>query len=116
MTGASTLTAQVLVDGWPDDVIEADAWVEVTSLTSTELMALKILQRAFPEDEREESETYLCMEEKEFFKPAGQRQPNGHYVFEEQTYDPVEGPWIEADDLTPRDAKRFWRFRVVCPV
>lgn len=116
MPGASTLTAQVLVDGWPDDIIETDAWVEVTGLTSTEMMALKFLERKFPCDDRPDGEMYSCLHEKEWFIPAGTRHSDGSYSYEGAVYDPVEGPWLEVDGPGRRDVKQFWRIRVICPI
>lgn len=116
MTGASTLSAQILVDGWPEDVIFNDAWVEVCSIAATPMMALKWLEKRFPHgDTLNDGEEYTCLGEREFFKPAGTRGEHGHYSYEGTVYDPVEGPWIEVDNADARDTKQFWRFRVVAP-
>jgi hypothetical protein len=115
MTGSSTITPQVLVDGWPEDIIEDDAWVEVCGPAATELMALKILQRAFPEDDRVEGEVYASLGEQEYFRPAGTRHTNGHYSYEGAVYDPREGPWLQTDAPGHPDTKKFWRFRISSP-
>lgn len=124
------MAAQILVDGWPEDVIETTAWVEWTQAICTGILAVRHLEQKFPPSDREEGETYACYGEFACFRPMGDPLPDGRYrVFRPhvmtdpdldierkyQDYDPAEGPWEEADGRGVAGVKKFWVIRVVCP-
>lgn len=140
MTGQSTLSVQILVDGWPEDGIENWAWVEVTAETTTPEGAVAFLERKFPAGELEEGCRYHCGGDKEWYQPMGEYAPDGKYrVFDPAPtdpddprygqprtytdYEPEEGPWTVCEPITPgvkmykgnapTDAKQFWVIEVV---
>lgn len=133
------MTVQILVDGWPDDVIYSQAWVEVTGDTPNPVAAILFLERKFPLEDRDEGERYTPSGTgSEWFEPMGEREGDGRYrVFDPPVTDPQdprygeprastaydieEGPWVECDPQpsmarhAPKDARRFWIIDVVCP-
>jgi hypothetical protein len=118
--GPSTQSPQVLVDGWPDDIIETCAWVEVTPSLDSPGKALDFIERQFPLEDREPHETYDCDGETEWMVPEGERLPDGNYVQwpsgggQPWRYDPAEGPWVTADGPRQLDARKFWIVKVIC--
>lgn len=120
MTGASTPSPQVLVDGHPDDIIDHTAWVEVTPDVSTPSKAVATLELAFPLEDRAEEEHFVCDGETEWMMPEGEPQPDGSFLIRDTMgdgfirQDPAEGQWTQAEKSSDPGARKFWVVKLVC--
>lgn len=77
----------VLVDGWPDGVVEETGWVEFTPETDTKNKAIEFLAKDFPPEEplldSTEGFVYRADDERVFERPCGMEVPNGRYDYDD---------------------------------
>jgi hypothetical protein len=87
----------ILIDGWPDGIVEERAWVEVTTEVSGPELAVELLQLNFPVEDIDDGFVYNCDGTQEWHRPE-----------DPETYaEHDEGAWKLCGE-TDEGALLFW--------
>lgn len=123
----------VLVDNYTDEIVDTCAWVEVydpnlhisgyAGCREPEI-AVELIERRYPLEDRPEVECYQCYEEAVWMMPDCEvrddhtyfRKVDGGEPGEIEVYDWPFLPWAEAESAREPGALKFWVIRVVCKV
>jgi hypothetical protein len=77
----------ILVDGWPDGVVEETAWVEFTPETDRKNKAIEFLAKNFPAEEplleSTNGNVYRAEDECVWQRPCGMKVEGGHYDYDD---------------------------------